>query len=855
MSSRPQRSRRGTLALAAGAAVGAASVAAGVHASGAAWSCPSRPAVDAGFVRGLRGHVGLNAVGQTRTGDPRDPAQQELAAVATIAAPLDKKKPKLDYPPPPPAASAAWPRWIPFLSGTLAFLQIFRRKLFGGSEAVALDPVLPPKVRLELIKSRQELRNKSSGAPKSFRRMLRESADTLEEIPALLVTVAVLAGAALQGRKGAEGGIVGTSKSLEQFRALGEAQVLLFTAGVLHFGMKEGSSMMRLLGGDFLFAEGQWMLAELGSLPVIRLTAQMIRDVSDGCSEGMPAHTEEGSVSKLGASTAMRAAFLRAGYYFSAVAGGAAWFTGAPPKAVEALRRYGSDLGCALQLAKYRDDVYSMDLAIWFARSAMTALEDFEMALPVSASLFGPPQGPSGILAVASVRGLKRLAFRVQRACSYELDGHLKRNPNVRGMSIIEFEQLRKELEMYMPALDKVMAPVEEEKPDQGTGMGFQRDEVSDKELAELIAVGLGKGKPDPRPVPNPKLPPFQWPEKGPKAALEGALACVGRELMVVNKQLDGNSLAEPANSEMCQKQTLRLFATGGKRLRPVLTLLVSLALKADEKQRRRVASLAASVEVLHSASLVHDDMLDGSDVRRGEATAHKLVGEKAATLVGDFLFATSSCLVAELGSMPVVVLISKVVADFGRGELAQSAVRFEAVDYSLEDYLAKSFYKTASLLAAACNAAAVLSGAEPSSKEARACYNFGAFVGLAFQVVDDVLDFTSTEEELGKPALADLKEGNLSAPVLFAAQEDGADALGPEARRELLELLERRLDKDGDLERVKMLIEDGKGVQRSNALSRRFVDLAVAELEVLEDSEAKAALRTFAEFVIVRTN
>lgn len=116
-----------------------------------------------------------------------------------------------------------------------------------------------------------------------------------------------------------------------------------------------------------------------------------------------------------------------------------------------------------------------------------------------------------------------------------------------------------------------------------------------------------------------------------------------------------------------------------------MLTLLTARAAGASSEAMADVVQLAAAVEVLHSASLVHDDILDGADTRRGEEAAHVRLGGRAAALVGDRLFATASVLVAEIGSLPTVLLISKVVADFGRGELAQSAVRFEAVDYSLE--------------------------------------------------------------------------------------------------------------------------------------------------------------------------
>mmetsp|Transcript_15040 Transcript_15040/g.35500 ORF Transcript_15040/g.35500 Transcript_15040/m.35500 type:complete len:186 (+) Transcript_15040:3-560(+) len=185
---------------------------------------------------------------------------------------------------------------------------------------------------MQLINSRRDLRSKAQLAPRSFRQMLRNSADTLEEVPALLVTVAVLAGDALK-KKG---------QGLSEYRSLGEAQALLFTAGKLHLGMQHGNSgKMRLLGGDFLYAEGQWMLADLGSLPAIRLTSRMIQDVSDGASKGgaAPAELPSFAVGDVGARAALHAAYLRVGSYFSAVASGAAWLSGAPRSVVKALRK------------------------------------------------------------------------------------------------------------------------------------------------------------------------------------------------------------------------------------------------------------------------------------------------------------------------------------------------------------------------------------------------------------------------------------------------------------------------------------------------------------------------------------
>ncbi|CAK9031398.1 Prenyl transferase [Durusdinium trenchii] len=749
------------------------------------------------------------------------PGRHGIVTALNLVAPAERpSKPSMDYP--PPAASIAWPRYLSWLGFTVGALQGLRRKLFGGAQAVALDPALPLAVRLQLINSRRDLRSKAQLAPRSFRQMLRNSADTLEEVPALLVTVAVLAGNMLAPKKGLTG-----------FRQLGEAEALLFTAGKLHLGMQpETSGKMRLLGGDFLYAEGQWMLAELGSLPVIRLTSRMIQDVSDGSSKGgaAPADMETFSVGQVGAKAALHAAYIRVGSYFSAVASGAAWLSGSPKPVVKALRRYGTNLGTALQLAQFREDAASQDAALWLARSAQEALRGPEMA---------QLQGS------AALKGIRRLCHRVERSCAGALEELLRKpeNSEIKGLTFADVESMERMLEeLYV-------------RPDESgggrtfelEGMGFRRDQASDDGLQALIARGLAQDA-----LPEPQEPAPSWPPQGPKAGLQVTSTCVGQELVAVNSNLDGERLARPASSDLVREEVVRLFQSGGKRLRPVLTLLTARATGASEAAMADVVSLAAAVEVLHSASLVHDDILDEADTRRGEEAAHVRLGERAAALVGDFLFATASVLVAEIGSLPTVLLISKVVADFGRGELAQSAVRFEAVDYSLEDYLAKSFYKTASLLAAACHAAAVLSRPQssPDAQECQNCYRFGAYVGLAFQVVDDILDFVATEEELGKPALADLKEGNLGAPVLFAAQEG---ALPPAHRQELLEAIERRLTKPGDLDLVRRLVEEGKGVEKSKALARRFVDLAALELDKLEPGEARAGMRLFAEYVVAK--
>ncbi|CAL1142166.1 unnamed protein product [Cladocopium goreaui] len=516
-------------------------------------------------------------------------------------------KPSMDYP--PPAASIAWPRYLSWLGFTVGALSGLRRKLFGGAQAVALDPALPLAVRLQLINSRRDLRSKAQLAPRSFRQMLRNSADTLEEVPALLVTVAVLAGNMLAPKQG-----------LTDFRQLGEAEALLFTAGKLHLGMQpETSGKMRLLGGDFLYAEGQWMLAELGSLPVIRLTSRMIQDVSDGSSKGgaAPADMEtEPSVGQVGAKAALHAAYVRVGCYFSAVASGAAWLSGAAKPVVKALRKYGTNLGTALQLAQFRDDAASQDAALWLARSAQEKLRG---------SIMGHLQGS------AALKGMRRLAHRVERSCAHNLQELLRKPENaaIKGLTFSDVDSMEQMLEdLYL-------------RPDESSGgrfelkgMGFRRDQVSDEGLQWLIARGLADDA-----LPASKEPAPSWPPEGPKAALQFASKCVGKELVAVNGNLDGERLSQPASSDLVREEVVRLFKSGGKRLRPVLTLLTARATGATEAAMADVVSLAAAVEVLHSASLVHDDILDEADTRRGEQAAHVRLGERAAALVGDFLW------------------------------------------------------------------------------------------------------------------------------------------------------------------------------------------------------------------------
>ncbi|MBW4567982.1 MAG: solanesyl diphosphate synthase [Tolypothrix carrinoi HA7290-LM1] len=282
------------------------------------------------------------------------------------------------------------------------------------------------------------------------------------------------------------------------------------------------------------------------------------------------------------------------------------------------------------------------------------------------------------------------------------------------------------------------------------------------------------------------------------------------------------------------------LFGAGGKRIRPAIVLLVSRSTMLEQEITPRHRRLAEITEMIHTASLVHDDVVDESDMRRGVPTVHSLFGNRIAVLAGDFLFAQSSWYLANLNNLEVVKLLSEVIMDLASGEIQQGLNRFDT-NTSIETYLKKSYYKTASLIANSSKAAGLLS--DVSQETAEHLYGYGRNLGLAFQIVDDILDFTSSTDTLGKPAGSDLISGNLTAPVLFALEE----------KPYLEVLIEREFAHVGDLEQALALIEDSQGIVRSRELAAEHAKLAIEHLAVLPPSECRQALTNMTDYVLSR--
>ncbi|MGD1936200.1 MAG: solanesyl diphosphate synthase [Cyanophyceae cyanobacterium] len=282
------------------------------------------------------------------------------------------------------------------------------------------------------------------------------------------------------------------------------------------------------------------------------------------------------------------------------------------------------------------------------------------------------------------------------------------------------------------------------------------------------------------------------------------------------------------------------LFSVQGKRVRPAMVLLVSRATMPDGKLTQRHCRLAEITEMIHTASLVHDDVVDESALRRGVATVHSRFTNRVAILAGDFLFAQASWHLANLDDLAVVKLLSEVIMNLAEGEINQGLNRFDT-DLTMDAYLLKSYYKTASLMANSIKAAALLS--DWSEEAASRLHTYGKYVGLAFQVVDDILDFTASSDVLGKPAGSDLRSGHLTAPVLYAMEE----------KPQLKPLIEREFAEEGDIEAALDMVRDSSGIERSRKMANEQIDYAIEHLSDLPASEFREVLESSARYVVSR--
>lgn len=257
----------------------------------------------------------------------------------------------------------------------------------------------------------------------------------------------------------------------------------------------------------------------------------------------------------------------------------------------------------------------------------------------------------------------------------------------------------------------------------------------------------------------------------------------------------------------------------------------------------RKQAQLGQIVEMIHVASLIHDDVLDEADTRRGGEAVHKLYSNKVAVLAGDYLLARASVLLARLENTAVVQIMATALESLVAGEIMQLKSPPASL-LEMESYLRKSYYKTASLICYACRSTALLGGHAYSSTVATACEEFGFHMGLAFQIQDDILDFTAAENVLGKPALADMDLGLSTAPILYAAQE----------YPELRPLVMRRFKEKGDKQTaLEYLYKSPTAMNKARDLAKFHAEKAVQAILRLPQSEARDSLVRLTHAVITR--
>lgn len=296
--------------------------------------------------------------------------------------------------------------------------------------------------------------------------------------------------------------------------------------------------------------------------------------------------------------------------------------------------------------------------------------------------------------------------------------------------------------------------------------------------------------------------------------------------------------------SPLIQEISNHLIASGGKRIRPILLILSSKIFNENSPH-----NLAAAVELIHTATLLHDDVVDVSEVRRGKKTANALWDNKSSILVGDFLFSISFQLMVKSNNLEILNLLAKTSSIMADGEVMQLE-NSNDVALTKEKYLEIIFAKTAALFSSACKAGALFQGA--SKEEAESLKEFGKNLGMIFQIVDDLLDYSSKEKVLGKDVGNDFFEGKVTLPIILTYQ--AADEKDKELIRDIFEKNLIATEKNqSDLKVILSLLEKYHGFSLSKEMALNYKMEALKNLEIFPDSNSKQALTTVLDYSLAR--
>ncbi|KAL3578616.1 hypothetical protein D5086_020120 [Populus alba] len=327
----------------------------------------------------------------------------------------------------------------------------------------------------------------------------------------------------------------------------------------------------------------------------------------------------------------------------------------------------------------------------------------------------------------------------------------------------------------------------------------------------------------------------------------------VADELSVLANRLRSMVIAEVPKLASAAEYFFKM-GVEGKRFRPTVLLLMATALNVriletttsgvetttsgvgdalTSELRKRQQSIAEITEMIHVASLLHDDVLDDADTRRGIGSLNFVMGNKVAVLAGDFLLSRACVALASLKNTEVVTLLATVVEHLVTGETMQMTSTSEQ-RCSMEYYMQKTYYKTASLISNSCKAIALLAG--QTTEVAMLAFEYGKNLGLAYQLIDDVLDFTGTSASLGKGSLSDIRNGIVTAPILFAMEEF------PQLRS----VIDWGFDKPENIDVALEYLGKSRGIQRTRELAAKHANLAAAAIDSLPETDDEESIPRF---------
>ncbi|MEL7567651.1 MAG: polyprenyl synthetase family protein [Dehalobacterium sp.] len=305
-------------------------------------------------------------------------------------------------------------------------------------------------------------------------------------------------------------------------------------------------------------------------------------------------------------------------------------------------------------------------------------------------------------------------------------------------------------------------------------------------------------------------------------------------DLKVVEKEL--NKYVE-AEEPLLTQASGHLLRAGGKRIRPAFALLAGKFFNYDFD---KLLPLTVALEIIHMASLVHDDVVDASLIRRGRPTVKAKWGNRVSMHSGDFLFAQSLLLISQYEDKRISKILSRVSVEMCQGEIQQISASFDA-EQRLRDYLYRIKRKTALLISASCQLGAIVTGAP--ERLVRALNRYGYNLGMAFQITDDILDLVADEKVLGKPVGGDLRQGIITLPVIYALEHSAEKA-------RLKELVKKQEKSEEEVKETISLIKESGAIEYSFNISNKYLEKAKKELNKLPDVKTKKTFAIIANYI-----